>query len=144
MNALNAAARLYAKFRNLILYGVIGCCSSGLDFTIYSLLVSVLGWHYIFSNCLSVLAGIATSFTLNRNFNFRVKDHTKQRFGIFLTIGLTGMLLSNLILWVTISVIGMHPLLSKLLSIVLVVFFQFLANKYITFKPTNNSKTQRK
>lgn len=129
---------LYSKFRNLILYGIIGCCSSGLDFLLYTLFVSVFGWHYILSNCISVLAGITTSFTLNRNFNFKVKDKTRKRFAIFLTVGLCGMMLSNLILYVCISMMSLNKIISKLLSIALVVFFQFLLNKYITFKPTKN------
>lgn len=127
---------LYFKFRNLILYGIIGCCSSGLDFLLYTLFVSVFGWHYILSNCISVLAGITTSFTLNRNFNFKVKDKTRKRFAIFLTVGLCGMMLSNLILYVCISMMSLNKIISKLLSIVLVVFFQFLVNKYVTFKPS--------
>ena len=129
---------LYVKFRNLILYGIIGCCSSGLDFLLYTLFVQVFGWHYILSNCISVLAGITTSFTLNRNFNFKVKDKTRKRFAIFLTVGLCGMMLSNLILYVCISMMSLNKIISKLLSIALVVFFQFLLNKYITFKPTKN------
>lgn len=127
---------LYSKFRNLILYGIIGCCSSGLDFLLYTLFVSVFGWHYILSNCISVLAGITTSFTLNRNFNFKVKDKTRKRFAIFLTVGLCGMMLSNLILYVCISMISLNKIISKLLSIVIVVFFQFFVNKYVTFKPS--------
>lgn len=130
--------KLYQKFRNLILYGIIGCCSSGLDFLLYTLLVSHFGMHYIISNCISVLAGISTSFILNRNYNFKIKDKTRQRFAIFLSVGLCGMLMSNLILYVCIDLIGINKIASKLLSIVLVVFFQFLLNKYITFKPSNN------
>ena len=128
--------RFYKKFRDLILYGIIGSCSSGLDFLLYTLFVTVFGWHYILSNCISVLGGIITSFTLNRNYNFKVKDKTKRRFSIFLTVGLCGMLLSSLILWVCISQLSMNKILSKLLSIVLVVVVQFLINKYVMFKPT--------
>lgn len=133
MNWIN---KLYHKFRTLILYGIIGCCSSGLDFIIFTFLVSFLGWNYIFANCCSVLAGIITSFTLNRNFNFRVKDKSKQRFGIFLFVGLSGMLLSNVILGVCISMFNLNDMLAKLLSIVLVVVFQFILNKNITFRQT--------
>ena len=129
---------VYEKSRNLILYGIIGCCSSGLDFLLYTLFVSVFGWHYVISNSLSVIAGITTSFTLNRNYNFKVKDKTRQRFSIFLTVGLCGMLLSNLILWCCIDKLDLSKIVSKLLSIVLVVLVQFLINKYITFKPTQN------
>ena len=129
---------VYEKSRNLILYGIIGCCSSGLDFLLYTLFVSVFGWHYVISNSLSVIAGITTSFTLNRNYNFKVKDKTRQRFSIFLTVGLCGMILSNLILWCCIDKLDLSKIVSKLLSIVLVVLVQFLINKYITFKPTQN------
>ena len=133
--------KIYAQSRNLILYGIIGCCSSGLDFLIYTLLVSVFGWYYIVSNSLSVIAGITTSFTLNRNYNFKVRDKTKQRFSIFLTVGLCGMMVSNLILWCCIDKMEMNKIVSKLLSIGIVVLFQFLINKYITFKPTKNNNT---
>ena len=127
--------KIYSKFRNLILYGIIGSCSSGLDFLLYSLFVEVFGLHYILSNCISVLAGISTSFVLNRTYNFKVKDKTKTRFAIFLTVGLCGMLVSNFILYLCIDVMNWNKIVSKLLSIVLVVVFQFVLNKYITFRP---------
>ena len=129
---------LYKKFHHLVLYGIIGSFSSGLDFLIYTLLVQFVGLQYLVANCISVIAGISTSFYLNRNYNFKVKDHTKRRFSIFLTVGLCGLVMSNLILYLCIDNLGMDKLISKLLSLVLVVFFQFLVNKYLTFKPTNN------
>ena len=129
---------LYKKFHYLVLYGIIGSFSSGLDFLIYTFLVQLVGFQYLAANCISVIAGISTSFYLNRNYNFKVKDHTKRRFSIFLTVGLCGLVMSNLILYLCIDNLGMDKLISKLLSIVLVVFFQFLVNKYLTFKPTNN------
>ena len=129
---------LYQKFHHLVLYGIIGSFSSGLDFLIYTILVQIVGLQYLVANCISVLGGISTSFYLNRNYNFKVKDHTKRRFSIFLTVGLCGLVMSNLILYLCIDNLGMDKLISKLLSIVLVVFFQFLVNKYLTFKPTNN------
>ena len=77
---------LYKKFHHLVLYGIIGSFSSGLDFLIYTLLVQLVGLQYLVANCISVVAGISTSFYLNRNYNFKVKDHTKRRFSIFLTV----------------------------------------------------------
>lgn len=135
---MSLVSKFYNKFKHLILYGIIGSFSSGLDFLIYTILVQVIGLPYILSNCISVLGGITTSFILNRNYNFKVKDKTKQRFSIFLTIGLCGLLFSNLILYLCIDVFDIDKIISKILSIVLVVFFQFLANKYVTFKPSDN------
>lgn len=135
MNYLNA---LYRKLRNLILYGVIGSFTSTLDFLVFTMLSKYVGIYYLIANCISVLVGITTSFLLNRAYNFKVKDKTVRRFSIFLTVGLCGMLLSNLILWVGIDKMGGDEMLVKLVSIVLVVFFQFLLNKYVTFRVKSN------
>lgn len=131
---MNMLSRLYQRFRNLILYGIIGSFTSALDFAVFTLLSKYIGIHYIIANCISVLVGITTSFALNRSYNFRVKDKTGKRFLIFLTVGLCGLLLSNVILYVGIDMLSGDELIVKLASIVLVVGFQFILNKFITFK----------
>ena len=125
---------LFTKFRELILYGIIGCLTSSLDFLVYTALVSWIGLYYIVANCISVLVGISTSFVLNRKYNFKVKDKTGRRFLVFLSVGLCGLAMSNLILYLCIDIMNWNELVAKLASIVLVVFFQFLLNKYVTFK----------
>ena len=80
------------------------------------------------------MVGITTSFALNRSINFKVKDKTGKRFLIFLTVGVCGLLLSNVILYVGIDMLSGDELIVKLASIVLVVGFQFILNKFITFK----------
>ena len=129
---------LFHRFRHLILYGIIGSLSSSIDFCIYTFLVQIIGLQYLLGNSISILGGITTSFILNRSYNFKVKDKVKVRFVMFLTTGLCGLVLSNVILFICISSFGMNKLVSKLTSIFFVVFFQFLVNKYITFKPYNN------
>lgn len=127
--------KLYRKFRNLILYGIIGSFTSGLDFCVFTVLSRFLDVHYLLANFISVLVGITTSFVLNRTYNFKVKDRSKQRFVIFLIIGLCGLCLSNLILWIGIEQLYENKNIVKLASIILVVGFQFLLNKFVTFKP---------
>ncbi|MBQ9670692.1 MAG: GtrA family protein [Prevotella sp.] len=129
---------LYSRFRDIILYGIIGTFSSGLDFIIYSLLVKYIIPQYIIANCMSTMCGIVTSFILNRNYNFKVKDKIKQRFSIFLTVGICGLFLSNVILYLFIDVFGVDKFISKITSIILVVFFQFMINKYFTFSSPND------
>lgn len=126
--------KLYLKFHDLILYGIIGCLSSSLDFCVYTFLIRMIGMNYLIANSISVVVGISTSFSLNRKYNFKVTDRTFRRFVIFFTVGICGMLLSNLILYVCIDKLMVDSIVSKLLSIVLVVFIQFLINKFVTFK----------
>ena len=131
---------IFIRFHDLILYGIIGCLSSGLDFCIYTFLVRIIGMNYLLANCISVVVGITTSFTLNRKYNFKVTDRTFRRFAIFFTVGICGMLLSNLILYVCIDKLMMDNIVSKLLSIVLVVRVQFLINEFVTFKKINEDE----
>lgn len=126
--------RLFNKFRNLILYGIIGCLSAGLDFGLYTAFVEWGGLNYIVANCISVLTGISVSFLLNRQYNFKVTDKPLKRFFIFLSVGLGGLLFSNLILYMCIEYMQISEILSKLLSIVPVVLLQYILNKFITFK----------
>lgn len=130
---------VFPHVRQLILYAVFGACSAGLDFAIYTALVELTAMPYLAANCISVLAGISTSFMLNRSYNFKVKDHTSRRFVTFLIVGLLGLMLSNAFLYLCIDVQGMDKVVAKLLSIVLVAGLQFLINKYVTFKPAKLS-----
>ena len=127
-------SNIYTRFRNLILYGVIGSCTAFLDFLVYTMLTSGLEVYYLVANCISVIIGITSSFILNRYYNFKVKDRPLIRFLSFFSVGILGMLLSTLILYISVEAYGFKKIVSKLLSIIIVVFFQFLLNKYLTFK----------
>lgn len=126
--------KLYSRFRNLILYGIIGSCTATLDFLIFTALTQGLNLYYIIANIISCSTGILCSFLLNRKYNFKVTDHTFRRLLIFVAVGITGMLLSSLILHITIEQLQWNELVSKFISIIIVVLFQFLMNKHISFR----------
>jgi len=127
---------LYHQFRELILYGIIGGFCAGLDFGIYTLLG--LWIPYLWANIISVHCGIFCSFFLNRQYNFKVKDKPAQRFTIFYLVGLSGLGLSELLIFILGSKFGWNYLVAKLLTVIVVALYQFVLNKLITFKQTNN------
>ena len=129
---------LYFRFRNLILYGIIGGFCAALDFGVYTALCQFDIMPYLWANIISIHVGIFTSFVLNRSFNFKVKDKTTQRFLSFYAVGLTGLGISELMLYLMVTLGGMNELLCKLISIVVVALIQFILNKYITFKRNTN------
>ena len=126
--------KFYNKFRNLILYGIIGTLSAGIDFLVFYTLTTVWGFFYLTANIFSVSIGITISFILNRNYNFKVKDNISKRFVLFISVGLSGLLLSSALLYIFIDIFTLNKIISKILSIFLVVLMQFLLNTYITFK----------
>lgn len=142
MNAKEIIQALWARFRNLILYGIIGCCTASLDFLIFTGLTQWTSIHYIVANIFSCSTGILCSFLLNRKYNFKVTDHTARRMLIFFSVGIFGMLLSSVILHFCIDNLMWGELVSKLASIVIVVLIQFFLNKYISFREDKRTEEQ--
>ncbi len=125
---------LYSKFRNLILYGIIGGFCAALDFGIYTLLCYFNIIPYLWANIISVHCGIFCSFFLNRLINFKVTDKTTQRFISFYIVGLIGLGISEGMLLLMVNVGQWNEIACKLITIVIVALVQFFLNKYITFK----------
>lgn len=125
--------RYYSRFRNLILYGIIGGFCASLDFAIYTLLCHYDLVPFLWANVISIHTGIICSFILNRTFNFKIKDKTPQRFLSFYVVGLVGLAISEGMLYVMVTLGGWNELICKLISIVIVALIQFVLNKYITF-----------
>ena len=125
---------IYSRFRNIILYGIIGGFCAALDFGVYLVLCYWDVMPYLWANIVSIHIGIFTSFILNRSLNFKVKDKTAVRFLSFYSVGIVGLGISELMLYLMVTIGGLNELFCKLLSIVVVALVQFLLNKYITFK----------
>ena len=130
---LKIIKQYYSRFRNLILYGIIGGFCASLDFAIYTLLCHYDLVPFLWANVISIHTGIICSFILNRTFNFKIKDKTPQRFLSFYVVGLVGLAISEGMLYVMVTLGGWNELVCKLISIVIVALIQFVLNKYITF-----------
>jgi putative flippase GtrA len=117
----------------MFLYGIIGGLCACLDAVIFKLLYDNTGINEYVINIISVNAGIITSFILNTKFNFRPTDKMGRRFLSFYAIGVTGLLLSQGILY-TGEYLKIEVFSVKVASIFIVALYQFLLNKFITFR----------
>lgn len=126
----------WPKVRELVLYGIIGGGCAALDFGIYTMLC--LAVPALVANVISVHCGIICSFFLNRHFNFKVKDKAVMRFVSFYLVGLAGLAISEGLIYVFMNKIGLDHIVSKLITVVVVAIFQFVLNKFLTFKKSYN------
>lgn len=124
---------LYNRFREVILYAIIGAFCALTDALIYAALCH-LGFHYLLANTISVVSGILCSFILNRALTFKVKDSVLKRFRLFFLVGLLGLGISSGLLYIFIDIYSCNELVSKIITIAIVGITQFLLNKFITFK----------
>lgn len=134
--------KLYSKFRNLILYGIIGCSSVLLDFLIFTLLTEVFGVFYLIANCISVTCGLTNSFILNRKYNFKVTDKTLKRAIMFFVVGYCGLALNSTLLYVFINFAHFATPIAKLCAMAVEVLLQFIVNSLVTFRKTKNTEIE--
>lgn len=120
------------KYREFLLYGIIGCICSGLDFGIYSILCPFI--PFLVANIISTHFGIICSFFLNRQYNFKVIDRTRKRLFSFYLIGLLGLTISEGLLHLMVSSLEVNEIFSKLITVIVVAIIQFVLNKIVTFK----------
>lgn len=134
----NAILRLllfpFHRWPHLLTYWCFGVITTAIDVTIFTSLVEFVGVYYIIANCISVSIGICISFLLNSKYNFKVTDDKTRRFTIFFLVGLTGIFLSNVILYCVTEILVFFYLIGKVVSLVSVSLCKFTFNKFVTFK----------
>jgi len=101
-----------------------------IELTTFFLLIKY--FNYILANSISYGSCIMVSFTLNKIFNFKTKDKSIIRFGRFLLVNISGLIISNLFLLIFNGLMPYFEL--KILSMPFVITFQFLMNYFWTFR----------
>lgn len=124
----------FHQWPHLLTYWCFGVITTTIDVIIFTYLVEFVGLYYIIANCISVSIGICISFLLNSKYNFKVTDGKARRFTIFFLVGLTGILLSNCILYFVTEILGFFYFIGKIVSLVSVSLCNFTFNKFVTFK----------
>jgi putative flippase GtrA len=125
--------KLVKKQRNLILYGLIGITGATLDFILYIVFYKYAGIPPFIASFLSVSAGIINNFIWNVRHNFKVSGKMLSRFASFYFTGLSGAILSSILILMLFNGLGIDPTIAKLLTIVPVVILQFYINKHVSF-----------
>lgn len=123
---------LTAKYRQLLLYGLIGGGSATLDLLAFLALYNLLGVNALLATTISTSLGITASFLGNTFFNFKVTDRLHHRFILFYAVGLLGLGLSVAIIYVLHDLAGLNANIAKVISIPLVVAAQYLLNSRIS------------
>lgn len=117
---------------NFVRYCIIGACGVTIDFLSYMIIVG-LGMAPVLATVISTSLGITNNFLLNSYTNFNKRDRILSRFTKFYSVGLLGIGITAIIVYILHDVLGLSPLLSKVISIPPVVILQFLLNKNISF-----------
>lgn len=124
---------------------IAGGAASLVDISIFSTAVNIFQINYIISNTVSFIFGLTVNYLLNREWVFNKEVHnTKRDFLLFSLVGITGLILSNILLFTLIDLRLIYYVIdfpndrltnfaSKALVILLVFIWNFTARKKFIF-----------
>lgn len=123
----------------LFRYVFVGGTAFVADFGSLYLLTEYAGLHYLASATIAFVIGLAVNYFLSTLWVFQARNvrNPYMEFLFFALIGVVGLGLNALIMYVFTDLLAVHYLLSKIISTVLVFLWNFLARKYLLFNPAN-------
>jgi putative flippase GtrA len=107
----------------------------GIDTATLAGLVYLAGVHYLLAAPLGFAAGLALIYLLSVRWVFAERRLADRRieFAVFTTIGLVGMGINELILYIGVDRFGLSPIQAKIPSAALVFLFNFATRKLVLF-----------
>jgi len=132
-------------FAQFIRYMIVGGIASLADVSVFYIASNILGIYELAANTMSFVLGLLVNYFLSRGwvFNSR-KSNLKKDFLPFALIGLIGLVISNILLFILLDLGLMKAvvflkddianLAAKLLTVFVVLFWNFAARKKIVFK----------
>ena len=122
-------------FFQLIRYTVVGGISFLVDFGALAFCTEYFGIHYLVSAIIGFTLGLITNYTLSIAwvFNYRAISNKFFELFFFIIIGLIGLGFNVLFIWVLTDKVGLHYLVSKIITAIIVYLWNFFARKYLLF-----------
>jgi putative flippase GtrA len=116
-------------------YQVVGGLSFLVDFGSLYLLTEFAGFHYLISAAVAFLIGLVTNYILSRIWVFdrRTMDRVTAEFLVFAAIGIVGLGMNEVIIWLVREKIHFHYLVGKAISAGIVAIWNFGARKCVLF-----------
>jgi len=126
-----AESKLVQFFRYAIVSGV----SLGVDFGLLYVGTEYVGLHYLVSAIVGYSLGVVVNYLLSVLWAFprsRLKSRVLE-FIVFVIIGVVGMGLNEVLLWLFTEVIRFHYLVSRSITAIVGYFWKFVLRKIILF-----------
>ncbi len=128
------AIRARHNWVQLFKFCVVGASGYVVNLAVYSLLVHVVGLHYLIAAVFSFLVAVTNNYTWNRLWTFRGQRGHVAYQGIRFLVVSTLALGANLLLLAGFVAAGLDELVAQAVAVVLVTPLNFVGNKLWSFR----------
>ena len=119
----------------LFRYIIVGGVAFIVDYSLLFVLTEHVGFHYIVSATFSFIAGLVVNYIISTSWIFRNSklSSTTVEFVIYGAIGVVGVVLNNILLYLFTDILHIHYMISKLITAALVMGWNFVGRRVILF-----------
>lgn len=110
-----------------------GALGTGVHYLVLLGLVSIFLAHPVTASILGSLAGAIVNYLLSHHWVFRSNRRHSETLFKFFTIAGLGLALNAAIMYVLVMIAAMHYLLAQVAATGIVLFWNFLGNRFWTF-----------
>lgn len=120
----------------LFRYFVVSGFSLVIDFCTLFLFTDVLRIHYLISSVLSYSIGLLINYYISVNwvFNSRTYANRRKEFTIFVAIGIAGLGINTLVMWVCTELFSLYYLAARVISAAIGYTWKYVARRLILFR----------
>lgn len=134
---------LLIKYKELVLYGIVGLGTTVINFGTYYILTSLLNTHYLWANIASWATGFAFAFLANKSLVFGSRFWTPKQLlkevWLFFLSRATSGILDVVLLYLLVDCTRIDHLWAKIFDIGIITIINYFTGKLI-FKNQNSVK----
>lgn len=129
----DSAGRLFFSFCKYLVAGGAGFL---VDFSALYICRDILGFHYLLAAAIGFILGLVFVYIASNRWVFETRKLEHRRFiefSIFALIGVIGLGLTMLFMWVFVDLVSLHYLVAKVFTTGLVLIWNFGARRFILY-----------
>lgn len=120
-------------------YFLVAGVGLGVDFGTIIFTKEILGFHYLIAACSGFILGLVVTYILSNEVVFGTPKGNKHvLFILFTIIGIVGLGILNLLMWLLVSKAGLNYLFAKVLATIVVFMWNFFGRKTLYMDNTQN------
>ncbi len=133
--------QVWNEWKKIIKFGFVGLSGVLVNIGFLYLFTEYMGLYYIIASIVAIEISILSNFLLNDCWTFKLKDEVDsytqnrfQRFFSFQCVSIIGLIINIGILYFLTDFFGIYYLVSNLIGILIVFFWNYLINRHVTWK----------
>lgn len=118
-----------------------GAVGTLVHYGVLILMVQIMAFNAIAASTSGFVIGAITNYQLNYRYTFASEKRHAEAMSKFFTVAIVGMLFNGLVMYFCLELMDMPYLFAQLVATALVLLWNFLANRWWTFrecKPDTN------